>query len=323
MANVVNTTLSSGTGNDLSPAMQTYYDRKMITDMKPKLVHYQYGQKRPLPKQNGKQVQFRKWTPFAAATTALTEGVVPDGQALSMTAVNATVKQYGGYVTVTDMLDMTALDPVVNDSVELMADQGALSIDTLTRDVIVAGTNVIYGSKPDGSVAVSRSAVTSDHKLSSLELRKAVRLLKKNKAPRFMRGGKGYFVAIVSPDVVFDLQNDQTWLDVSKYQESEAIFSGEIGRLFGVIVVESPEAKIFKNMGAGGTTDVAATLVMGKDAYGVIDLEGENVRAIVKNRGSAGTADPLEQISTVGWKALGYAAAILQNGWMVRIETGL
>ncbi|MEA4898315.1 MAG: N4-gp56 family major capsid protein [Christensenellaceae bacterium] len=398
----------------MSATMQTYYDRKMIMDMKPKLVHYEYGQKRPLPLNAGKQVQFRKWTPFAAQTGALVEGVVPDGQALSLTEVSASIEQYGGYVAVSDLLDMTALDPVVNDSVELMADQGALTIDTLTREQLVRGTNVLYAAGPDGLPAAGRAALTPGHRLTSTELRKAVRLLKKNKAPQFMRAGKGYYVAIVGPDSVYDLQSDQTWQDVGKYQESEQIFSGEIGRLFGVIVIETSEAHFFRaeseivtghatftsaaanayapgapsllvtaqglnaaqlaalegahvvvrgervriasaaahatpangtvltlqhplSGGAGdynGLTvypdgggaeggDVAATLVIGKDAYGVVDLEGKNVRAIIKNRGSAGTADPLDQISTVGWKVAGFAVKILQDAWLVRVEHGV
>ncbi|MEF9895659.1 MAG: N4-gp56 family major capsid protein [Clostridia bacterium] len=410
MANLNPNKTTTGT---MPTTMQTYYDRKMIMDMKPKLVHYEYGQKRPLPLGSGKQVQFRKWTPFAAQTAALEEGVVPDGQSLGMTQVNETISQYGGFVAISDLLDMTALDPVVNDSVELMADQGALTIDTLTRQALHIGTNVLYATGTGGAIATSRAALTSLNKLTSTELRRAVRLLKKNKAPQFMRAGKGYFIAIVGPDSVFDLQSDQTWQDVSKYQESEQIFSGEIGRLFGVIVIETPEAHFFHadaeivpgypsfttaasgaytaatlsllvtatgldaakiaaltgkyvvvngqrvkiasaahhatpstgtvltlaaalsgdaatfnaltvypEGGDASAGDVASTLVFGKDAYGVIDLEGKNVRAIIKNRGSAGTADPLEQISTVGWKVAGFAAKILQDAWLVRIEHG-
>ena len=314
-------TINKTTSSGLSDSMQTYYDRKMLMDMKPKLVHYQYGQKRPLPLNNGKSVSFRKWTPFGAATTALTEGVSPDAQALAMSQVTTTISQYGGYVTVTDLLDMTALDPVVNDSVELMADQGALTIDTLTRDALHGGANVIYASK-EGTAATSRAAITADHKLTSSDLRKAARLLKKNKAPQFMRAGKGYYVAIVSPDTVYDLQSDALWQDVSKYQDSEQIFSGEIGRLFGVIVVETPEAYVFKQAGAD-KVDVASTIVFGKDAYGVIELDKSNVRAIVKNCGSAGTSDPLDQLSTIGWKVNGFAAKILQGAWIVRIEHGV
>lgn len=301
---------------NLAQSMQIYYDRKMILDMQPKLVHYQYGQKRPLPRGSGKTAQFRKWTPFGAVTTPLAEGVVPDGQVLAMTSDTVNVATYGGFVAVSDFLDMTALDPVVNDAVELMANQGALSIDTLTRNALHQGTNVLYaGGK-------TRATLTAADKLTTLELRKAVRLLKKNRAPQFTRAGKSYYIAVVGPDTIFDLQSDTMWQDVSKYQESEQVFSGEIGRIFGVIVVETPEARIYAGAGLSGA-DVAGTLVFGKDAYGVIDLDDENVRAMIKNCGSGGSSDPLEQISTVGWKVLGYAAKILQQAWLVRVEHGI
>ncbi len=310
----LNTTAAAG----LSATMQTYYDRKMIMDMKPKLVHYQHGQKRVLPRNQGTKVQFRKWTPFPTATAPLTEGVIPEGQDLSMTSVDATVKQYGGYIAVSNLLDLTALDPILNDAVGIMANQGAESIDELTRNELLSGTNVLYtGGK------TSRSALTATDKLTTDELRKAVRLLKRNRAPQFMRGNKGYYVAIVGPDAVYDLQSDPLWQDVSKYQHGgEQIFSGEIGQLFGCIVVETDKPASFAKAGSGNA-DVAATFVLGKDAYGVIDIEGQNVRAIVKPAGSAGTADPLEQTATVGWKADGFAAKILQNAWLVRIESGV
>ncbi|MGI6199372.1 MAG: N4-gp56 family major capsid protein [Christensenellales bacterium] len=376
----------------LSATMQTYYDRKLLKDMKPKLVHYELGQKRPLPKNQGKTVNFRKWTPFPPLTEPLAEGEVPNGQDLTMTSVQATIDAYGGYVRVTDMLDMTALDPVINDSVELMADQGALTIDHLTRDVIAQTTNVQYA----GGV-VGRGQIAQDNVLTTTEIRKAVRALKKARAPMFERGGKAYYVAIVSPDTTYDLQNDTLWQDVSKYQMSEQILSGEIGRLFGVIFVESTEALDYrspslsaesrtltvskiepslKKISISETVDfehlgdiegrkvriagkiysvsamftsaflveeeidsqmqvgdliapvgeglngceVAATLVLGRNAFGVVELDGGNVHTIIKPAGSGGAYDPLDQVSTSAWKVNGYAATILQPTWIVRIE---
>ncbi len=384
----------------LSSTMQTYYDRKLLMNAKPKLCHQQYGQKVLLPKNSGKAIQFRKWTPFPALLTALTEGVVPDGQSLSMTAITTDIEQYGGYVAVSDLLDMTALDPVINDSVELMGDQGGLSIDTLVRDVITASTNVQYAG---GKTARHKLTFeTGDmNRLTVDEIRKAVRTLKKNKAPQFVRNGKGYYIAIVGPDTTYDLQSDPLWQDVSKYAASENIFEGEIGKLFGVVFVETSEARVFSALeliagassltvasysnkvftvnesisageasamagksiilgsgvnaqvltiqsangpaktitvvetptGTPGSGDkiyaygagdkarsVAATLVFGKNAYGVVDLEGGNLRSIIKPKGSAGTADPLDQISTIGWKVDGFAAKVLQPLWLVRIE---
>lgn len=306
--------ISTSTG--LAPTIQTYYDKKMVLSMKPKLVHQQYGQKRDLPPNSGKTVQFRKWTPFAALTTPLQENVVPDGQTLAMTEVIAPVQSYGGYVAISDVVDRNAIDPTVNDAISLMADQGALTLDKLTQSAMAAGTNVLYaGGK------ASRATVAATDKLTSLEVRKAVRILKKAKAPMFDRGGKQHYVAIVGPDAVFSLQEDPLWLDVSKYQDKDGIYSGEIGMFMGVVFVETPEALEFKAEGASGA-DVLGTFIFGKESYGVIDVTTGAVRTIVKAAGSAGTADPLDQISTVGWKATGFCAKILQPTWLLRVEHG-
>jgi N4-gp56 family major capsid protein len=315
MAYNTNTTGVTGLSNE----MQTYYDRQLLENMKPKLVHYDYGQKRPYKRQNGKTVQFRKWETFDAITAPLSEGLVPDGQALESTEVLATVAGYGGYVAISDLLDLTAIDPVVSDAVDLMADQGALSVDTLIRNELHAsGTNVLYAGG-----ATSRVTVAQSMKLTTTEIRKAARLLKKNKALPFVRGGKSYYVAVVGPDTTYDLQSDTLWQDVGKYQDAEAIFSGEIGRLFGVIFVETSEAKVFEGAGASGA-NVASTLVLGQNAYGVVDIEnGSRPRVVVKTPGDSGTSDPLEQISTVGWKVDAFAVKILQQGFMIRIEHGI
>lgn len=301
----------------LTQSMKTYYDKKVLLNAKPNLVFYEYGQKVVVPKNNGKTVQFRKWTPFAAVDSPLTEGAIPDGQSLSMTEVTAGINQYGGYVAVSDVLDLTAIDPVINDSVELMGDQGGLTIDTLIRDELLTGTSVQYAG---GKTA--RNAVAAADVLTVEDVRKAVRTLKNNKAPQFIRDGKGYYVAVVGPNTTFDLQSDTVWQDVSKYANNEQLFTGEIGKLFGVIFVESTQASIVAGGGAD-SCDVGQTLVFGKNAYGVIELEGGNLKSIVKPRGSAGTSDPLDQISTVGWKVDGFAAKILQPLWMVRIEHGI
>lgn len=318
MSLMANMNLQTTGSTGLSPSMQTYYDKRLLQNAVPVLVHQKYGQKRVIPKNGGKTVNFRKFTPFPALTTALTEGVVPDGQQLNVTQLTATVAQYGGYVAVSDLLDLTAIDPILDETAELLGNQAGLSIDTITRDVLVTGTNVQYAN---GKTA--RNLVANTDVLTTTEIRKAVRTLKKNMARPFPRNGKGYYVAIVGPDTVYDLQNDTLWQDVSKYSAAEQIFDGEIGKIFGVVFVETTNAKIFAGAGASGA-DVAATLIFGQDAYGVIDISGSGaIRNIVKPKGSAGTSDPLDQISTSAWKVEAYTAKILQELWMIRIEHGI
>lgn len=312
------TTTQTTTTSGLSATMQSFYDRKMLEYAKTQFVFQQYGQKRNIPKNNGKTVQFRRWNLFEPSTTtqALTEGVTPDGQNLSMSAITATVGQYGAFVQVSDLLDMTAVDQIISDSVELLAEQMGNVIDMLTRDAMDATTNIQYagGQAEDGSVAAT-------HKLTVEEIRKAVRTLKKNKARTFTRqGGKPHYICICDPDSTYDLQNDTLWQDVSKYSNAEQIYSGEIGRLFGVVFVETTNATIDDGAGASGI-DLHHTFVFGADSYGVIDIAGSGaIKSIIKPHGSAGTADPLDQRATVGAKVTAYAAKVLNDNWIISIH---
>ena len=99
------------------------------------------------------------------------------------------------------------------------------------------------------------------------------------------------------------------------------MYTGEIGRLFGVRIVQSTEAKIFENAGAS-SADVASIIVLGQYAYGYTSWKGAKPRVIVKSVGSAGTNDPLDQISTIGWKMDGFGVKMLQPEFAVRIECG-
>lgn len=310
MATVLNKTTTAG----LAPGMQDYFDRKLLRTMKPKLVHTQFAQMRPLPANNGTTIHFRRWNPLEAAPAPLEEGVTPEGQELSQSEITATIQQYGKPTYITDLLAKTHLDRVVNEAMRQVADQGALTIDHITRDILNEGTNVIYAG---GKTA--RNELTATDLLTGLDIRKAVRALKKAKAPT---DASGYYVCIVGPDVTFALQQDDDWIKVSQYQDKQNIYSGEVGRIWGVRFVETTEAKIFEGAGSSGA-DVASALVLGADAYGIVKLDGANVRTIVKPVGSGGTGDPLDQRASVSWKVNGYTAKILEQTWMVRIESGV
>lgn len=318
----VNTTTNMTTSTGMSKGMQTYYDRRLLSNMKSRLVHTQFGQKRVLPLNSGLTIQFRRWQLPTARTTALSEGVTPTGQMMTQSEVTATIAQYGGHFEITDKLAKTHLDRVVAEAMDQVSYQGALTLDHLTRDVINAGTQVIYANSKTG-----RTNLTASDLMTGKEIRQAVRLLKKKKA-RPVRGN--YYVCIVGPDVTFALQQDDDWVKVSQYQDKENIYSGEVGKLWGCIFVETTEAKVWEDGGATTgsgatevTADVASALVLGAEAYGVIELDGKGVHTIVHPAGSSGTYDPLDQISTVGWKVDGFVCKILNDEWMVRIESGV
>lgn len=305
-----NTNMTTSTG--LTPGMQTYYNRELLRTFEPNLVHLQFGENYRMPMNSGITMNMRKMIPVAAKTTALEEGNPGEGKMLAEVAVTTTIQQFGDYARCSDWLDMVHLDENITRRVQRFGDAGARSVDALVRDELATCTNVIYAG---GKTA--RAQLTAADKLTSRELRKAVRTLKKNLAEKF----NGYYVAIVGPDTVYDLQEDDAWVKVSEYQDKENIYTGEVGRLFGIRFVESTEAKIFEGAGAS-SADVASVIVLGRYAYGLTSLKGNKPRVVVKTAGSAGTADPLDQISTVGWKLDGFAAKLLQPEFAVRIECG-
>ena len=310
--------MAVNTTNTLTTTMQTYNDRKTLEIAKTKFVYAQFGQKKPLPRNSGKTISWRRYNVFPTNTTtqALTEGVVPTEQNLSQTTVNATVSQYGAYVKISDLLDMTALDSVVRDSSVLLGEQLGTVVDWVTRDAMLATTSVQYAGGAANTNAITKSSV-----MTVAEIRKAVRTLKKNKARPFNGGRGDHFICIVSPDVAYDLQSDTDWKAVRQYQDKEAIYSGELGRMYGVVFVESTEAYFADNTAEAPVT-IHHSLIFGADAYGIVDIEGSGgIKTYVKPAGSAGTSDPLNQISTVGAKVMAYAAKVLNPAWIIDIQT--
>jgi len=307
-----NTTVQTGEGQDLSPEMKTYYSQYLIDMAEPKLVHDQFAQKADIPKNGGKTIEFRKYDSLPKATTPLVEGVTPDGRKMNVTKITATVDQFGDYITLSDMLILTAIDNNLVQATKLLGSQSGRTLDTVTREVMNGGTNVQYA---EGQVS-SRSALTADHKLTVMAIKRAVRFLKTQNAEPVE--GNDY-IAIIHPDTEFDIKNDEEWINAALYAGSTQLFEGEIGKIAGVRFVSTTEAKIFAGAGADGK-DVYSTMVVGDNAYGTTKVEGGGLQHIVKQLGSGGTADPLNQRATVGWKAVKTAVRLVEP-YMVRIET--
>lgn len=308
----LNATTSNTSGNNLSAEMKDFYSKYLIKNAKPKLVHDQFGQTHPIPKNSGKTIEFRKYSPLAKALTPLTEGVTPEGKPLNVTTVSATVKQYGDYILLTDVLELTAIDNNLVQALELLGQQSGSTLDTVTREVLSGGTCVQYA---EGQVD-SRDSLTQEHKLTVKAIKQAARFLKKQNAPTI----DGSYVAIIHPDIAYDITEDPDWKDWNKYTTPELKWQGEIGKIDNVRFVESTEAKIFAKSGAS-SIDVYSTLVLGANAYGVTSVEGGGLQTIVKQLGSGGTADPLNQRATAGWKAIKTAVRLVEQ-FMMRIETG-
>ena len=225
-----NTTGASG----MSAEMKTFYEKRLLDQAEPALVHDQFGDSYPIPANGGKTIEFRKYDSLPKATTALTEGVTPDGQALNVTTITAEVKQYGGWTPITDVLQMTAIDNNIVQATKILASQAGRTIDTVVRDVLAGGTNVIYAPKiGEGgaeTAVTSRATLDATCQLTSDLIARAATQLKAMNADPIGES----FVGIIHPYVAYELRRDPDWIDVHKYGSPEEIFNGEIGKLHGV-----------------------------------------------------------------------------------------
>nr|DAO43762.1 MAG TPA: major capsid protein [Caudoviricetes sp.] len=308
-----NTTGASG----MSAEMKTFYEKRLLDQAEPALVHDQFGDPYPIPANGGKTIEFRKYDSLPKATTPLTEGVTPDGQSLNVTTITAEVQQYGGWTPITDVLQMSAIDNNIVQATKILASQAGRTIDTIVRDVLAGGTNVIYAPKiSDGAETAVSSRATLDETAqltSDLIARAATQLKAMNADPI----GDSY-VGIIHPYVAYDLRRDPDWIDVHKYAAPDEIFNREIGKLHGVRFVESSEAKIWTGDGCPTGLAVFGTLILGAHAYGTTEIEGGGLEHIVKQLGYGD--DPLNQRASVGWKATQTAERLVEQ-YMVRIES--
>ena len=309
-----NATSASG----MSAEMKTFYEKRLIDQAEPALVHDQFGDPYPIPANGGKNIEFRKYDSLPKATTPLTEGVTPDGQTMNVSTVTAEVKQYGGWVPITDTLQLTAIDNNIVQATKIIASQAGRTLDTIVRDVLAGGTNVIYAPKiGEGgaeTAVTSRATLDATCQLTSDLIARAATQLKAMNADPIGTS----FVGIIHPYVAYDLRRDPDWIDVHKYAQPDEIYNGEIGTLHGVRFVETSEAKIWKGTGCPAGLAVFSTLILGAHAYGSTEIEGGGLEHIVKQLGYGD--DPLNQRASVGWKAHKTAERLVEQ-YMARIES--
>ena len=313
-------TIPSGVNN--------FYDRAMLEKAKPALLHTLFAQVRDIPKNNSETIKFRRYGSLAAATTPLSEGITPAGSSLTYTDITASIEQYGDFLTLTDKLQMTTLDPILTETAEVLGDQAGLTIDTLMRDALVAGSSVQYAS-----TAVSTITVAATMKLTTAEVAEAILTLKLANAKKItsmVDPDSGYdttpvnscFVGIIHPQGTSNLNTEaaatKRFVSVEHYANKANLLPSEVGYVDEVRFMESTNAKIKAGAGAAGI-DVYVTLIFGMNAYGSTRISGEALTNIIKPLGSGGTNDPLNQRSTSGWKAT-FVGKVLNSAWIVRIE---
>lgn len=293
----------------LSIENKTFYDKVLLKSAQPNLVHGQWAQKRPIPKNVGKTIEFRKYGALDKALTPLTEGETPKGSKLSVTNLTAEVSQYGDFTVLTDMLEMAGIDKNVVEATEVLGNQMGVTLDTVTRDAMHLTNNVYYCPKGDGTATAKASDLDNTCTLTVDVVKRVAAILKKSNTPKI----DGSYIGIIHPYVAYDLMNDPAWIDAQKYTNNvEKIYEGEIGKIGGVRFVESSEALI--------EDGVFYTLIFGANAYAETEIEGFATETIVKQLGSSGVNDALNQRGSVGWKSC-KAAKVLNHDYIVDVAS--
>lgn len=308
----VTTTATSG----LSETLQAFYDTELLENAKPAMVYAQLAKVQPLPAGNGNTVQWRKWNNFEKAEQ-LTEGVIPDGQMFGLSTKTATLNQYGTYTAITDHLEMSAYDDVILAATEEMGASAAETQESLIRDVLLTGTNVMYCDTYDTTTGAFMGQPTGPYEMRADDIgqsfltaemvAKAATKLKKDRVPTI----NGCYYAVIHPSVAHDLRMSEGWMEAYKYANPDAILNGEIGQIHGVRFIENVYAPVLTGVDYGNIYGLATyvTFFFGKDAFGIVDPEGGALQMIVHDKSEIG--GPLNQYSTIGYKLVTNGATIL------------
>ena len=321
--------MANTTRTQIPAEVNNFYDRTLLMRALPQFLHTMWAQIRDIPRNAGTStIKFRRYGNLAAATSALSEGITPAGSQLAVTDITATALQYGDFVTLTDVINYESQDRVLMEAAEILGDQAADTLDQLCRDVLVAGTSVSYG----GSGNAATGDVAAGDVITTTLIDAAVLTLKNNNAKKVktrVDASTGYnttpirtaFVGICHNNLAAKIKALTGFVGVEKYPSQTDVMPGEFGYYNEVRFVETTNGKVLTGQGTGGI-DVYPLVIMGQDAYGTTRISGEAMKNIVKPLGSAGTADPLEQRATSGWKAT-FVAKILNNAFITRIEVAL
>lgn len=288
-------------------------------------LRHDFGaQVRNVPMNSGKSIVFTRFTPLAIVTTALSEGANPTATDMTATNVSATLADYGAYTTVASLYSMTSIETGLKEHIEVHGQNAGESIDQLIRTELATNATAALAQFPSGATVASNfSTIHTTDTLTGLEIRRAVRTLKSNKAQKFENG---MYRGIISPQTAMDLMGNSEWLDAHRYTTSDAIERGVVGKLHGVEFVETNNPYLLLSGGfstsATNVANVYFNFIFGKNAYGVVNIGSVTApKVYVKNPGGNSTDNPLDLFSTVGWR-MPFAAKTLNANFIVAIATG-
>lgn len=280
---------------------QSMWDRGLYLGLRPQLHFDQFADVQTVnatPDQGG-TAKFTIWTDLSVASTSINESVDVDAVALADTVVTVTLAEYGNAVNTTFKVRATSYIPLDRPLLNLLAFNAGLSMDTVVRDVLKAGTNVRYAT--GGSTdPTARNTVEPGDTITSHDIRLVVADLRAANVADF----NGKYAGAIHPHVALDLREETGtagWRDPHVYSDPRNIWSDEIGEYEGVRWMSTSQAPIFADAGSSTTlTDVYRTMIWGRQALAKAysSVEGHGPQPKV---GFGPVVDKMERFRPVYW----------------------
>jgi len=328
MSGITTRTPVQNTTSFLSAKAQAVYDRMLLEQATPNEVFDRFGKAKVIPaNSNAKKAFAYRYKGVLPALTPIAEydgSNIKAPNKIVREEVEYEVKHYGDYIVFTDELDMYDYRSIQTDFMEVLGDQASLTVDTIRRDVLRSGTNVVFADGAADRASLTKPIQPADIKLMAVKL-------KKQGAKKFrsiISGSnkigttpvRACYVGIVTPEVTEDLRDLPNWKDVETYGGGKKALPDEVGSIGDFAIIESINNDPIQD-GVSAGTDAHLSLFMGKDSYATTSLRGKGgIKSIVNAIGSAGAEDPLAQYGTIGWKTI-TGCAILNENWLIRCES--
>lgn len=336
MATLINTLVRSASDTTvLANEQQIYYVMTLIKRLLPYLPLWEDAQKTRIPDRSGGfgssgVINLRKFASLAVSTTALSEGIPPDGLNPSTSTVTVNLAQYGQWIKVSDVLAHASIDDIMQEFMDLLAENAGRELHQIILNSLTGGdvTNIIYGG-----ANTTNTTITNADVLTSTVVKKAVRFLRNANVPPYP---DGFYRGLINPFQSYDLMSDSLWQDVARYNGGAAsgggvdLIAGEIGKIHGVRFRESSEMPVDTTGAASAHTYTG--FIYGPNAFGVFDLKSQAVANIDADTGKGMTVhvhpvddptkdDPMGQFGFVSWKAA-FASKVIDANRIVRLWTG-
>lgn len=327
---------------------------EILKHVMPVEVLGKFGTKKPMPKNVGESVVYRRWLPKGATTSSpntwtvdpaahqITEGETPNGEAISAQDITATLTEYGFIYRWTNRTEDLYEDDVPSEFKRLTGERMGLLLEMIRYGQLKAGTNVFRS----GAVA-SRSLVTA--LVSANLLRNVARSMMSNRAQRTTsilsaspnigtQPVEAAWVVVCHSNMVADLRSQLSgFVHRSEYGSQQPIHENELGSWEEFRFVWSPELAPWLAAGTTATAntrlsnnaansagtelvDVYPLIVLSPECFGDVALRGKNAMNVAAFPASQRTKDdPLGQRGSISAQTY-FTCVRLNEGHMAVVE---